>query len=181
MEENTLNLRQSITQSEDTLKQIALSLGYNEADLNKLQERIQAGEPLYKILNLSASVLEDRYKLAYKLYQSGQWQEAEDVFRWLCFFNGTAKANWMGLGASLQGQEKWEEALTAYGLALAWSEEGQIEPLYYIGICHYMLGHKEEAKQAFEETVVGASFKSSKERELVKRACILLDKLEVEN
>lgn len=175
-----LNIQERLAMSQNVVREIALSLGYSEADLDSIQKRLEDGEPLYTLVHIPENVMGERYQQAKKFYDTGELAHAETLFRWLCLFNGTSTAHWMGLGGCLQGQKRWEEALTAYALAVAWSQEGDPKPLYHVGLCQYMLGHKEESKQALEECVVQANSTAPDVRELVRRACTILASLESE-
>lgn len=171
---------ETLEEAQKIVREIARELGYAESQMEELDRRILEGEPLYQIVQLPEKLIEERYAMALQMYKSGQLENAEAIFRWLCLFNGASSSNWMGLGACLHGQERWEEARTAYGMALAWSEEGDPKPLYYLGICNYMLHDMQKAKIAFEEAIAQAGLHESEDRELVKRACAMLEMIENE-
>ena len=180
MSQDVLTAPETIEEAKKIVHEIALELGYSEAQLAELDKRILDGEPLYKIVQMSEDLLEERYQMALDMYKNGKLENAETIFRWLCLFNGSSSSNWMGLGACLHGQERWEEARTAYAMALACSEEGDPKPLYYLGICNYMLNDKKAATIAFEEAVAQAGLSAADDRELVKRACAMLEQIEKE-
>ncbi len=164
--------------ADDMVRSMALRLGYSESQLDALQKRIEGGEPLYQILRIEGTLLDERYTLALGQYKSGKLDRAEELFRWLCLMNGTSSAYWMGLGACLQGQERWGEARTAYALAVAWSPTDDLTALYYLGLCTYQLGDTEATKKALKTFIQRASFDAQYTRELVYRAATILASLE---
>ena len=180
MSQSNLTSPETLEEAKKMVREIAVELGYSASQLDELDKRIQEGEPLYKIVGLQESMVEERYEMALQMFKSGKLENAEVLFRWLCLFNAASSSNWMGLGACLHGQERWEEARTAYGMALAWSEENDPKPLYYLGICNYMLNDKKSATMAFEEAVAAAGFSDQDDRELVRRACAMLEQIENE-
>ncbi|MBQ9405147.1 MAG: hypothetical protein IJU37_00235 [Desulfovibrio sp.] len=178
MSQNSLTSPETLENAKHMVREIALELGYSPSQLDELDKRILDGEPLYKIVVMQESLVEERYEMALQMFKSGKLENAEAIFRWLCLFNGASSSNWMGLGACLHGQERWEEARTAYGMALAWSEENDPKPLYYLGVCNYMLHDMKTATMAFEEAVAVAGLSDEDDRELVKRACAMLEHIE---
>src|SRR5262245_31055472 len=68
---------------------------------------------------LSGESIEALYHIAYTQYKQGKYEDAVGVFRFLTLNDTRSRKHWMGLGASLQMQKKYNEAIEAYELAAA--------------------------------------------------------------
>lgn len=68
---------------------------------------------------LEKSSIELLYNFAYNHYKQGKYGEAVGLFRLLTMADIRSRKHWMGLGASLQFQKKYAEAIEAYHMAAA--------------------------------------------------------------
>lgn len=95
-----------------------------------------------EITKESASVL---YGVAYRFYQSGKYDEAENFFRFLTLTEPLVIKNWIGLGAALQLRKKYQEAIETYASAgiLDALQENPLIP-YYVAQCYHSLGKSEQ-------------------------------------
>lgn len=91
----------------------------------------------------------DLYSMAYYSYQGGRYEDAENFFRLLTSMDIPTPKIWMGLGAALQMQKKYQEAIDAYSAA-ALLEEGEMNPYphAYAADCLHKLGDQQRARLA---------------------------------
>lgn len=59
------------------------------------------------------------YHFAYSHYKQGKYEDAVGLFRFLTIHDTNTRKHWMGLGAALQMQKKYDDAIEAYELAAA--------------------------------------------------------------
>lgn len=74
---------------------------------------------MMKAKHLTEGSAETLYHFAYMQYKQGKYQEATGLFRLLTVSNPKNKKYWMGLGASLQMEKEYDQAIAAYELAVA--------------------------------------------------------------
>ncbi|MBI5274264.1 MAG: SycD/LcrH family type III secretion system chaperone [Chlamydiales bacterium] len=87
------------------------------------------------------------YSLAYSLYNMGDLPQAEQLFRKLIQTKPYDAKHWMGLGAALQMQHLYKEALTSWSMsALLLPNDPQ--PHYYAAECLISLNEPKEAVKA---------------------------------
>ena len=93
---------------------------------------------------------EQFYAHGYALYQSGRAKDAVDVFRVLSARQPFELRFWFGLGASLQEDRSYSEALCAWAMA-ALLEPADPYPHFHAAECAYSLHQKDEALKALAE------------------------------
>jgi type III secretion system low calcium response chaperone LcrH/SycD len=91
------------------------------------------------IPNLSRKKISEIHATAYHLYRHGHYQDAATFFRFLVMFQPNDAKFWTGLGASMQMQNDYQEALHCYQYAI--SIEGQQNCLLhaYAADCYFAL------------------------------------------
>jgi type III secretion system low calcium response chaperone LcrH/SycD len=87
------------------------------------------------------------YAAAYTHYQTGDYLQAGDLFTQLIFSNPFQEKFWRGLAAARQLENKYEEALHAWGLVALLQESDPISH-FHAAECLVSLGNKEEALKA---------------------------------
>ncbi len=97
-----------------------------------------------KISDKSQRVL---YSIAHSSYVSGKYAEASEIFRFLCLIEADSKKHWMGLGASLQMQASYDEALQPYSLA-ACIDPQDPSPHFYAAECLFAMKQYQESCKA---------------------------------
>ena len=95
---------------------------------------------------------EEMYALAYQFYQQRHYQEASHLFRLLVECSPHEGKFWKGLGASLQMQKDYEEALNCYCCCAQLSPQYQQDPYLYVQTadCYFALNQKEAGLKALE-------------------------------
>lgn len=81
--------------------------------------------------HVSEEKIEKFYTLAYAHYTKQNYCEAAHVFRLLVASRPTDSKYWKGLGASLQMQQQYEEALNCY-LSAQMVTKGEPDPYIYL-------------------------------------------------
>lgn len=163
------------------LRDMAKSLGIEADQIDDLVQALISGEPLYKLYSLPEDVINARYALAYNLYGSRKYAEAEQLFKWLCVYQAPNAANWMGLAASRQAQNKFEDAIDAYQMAMVHTCMQDPAPFYYGGICNLRLGKREEGLAAIEAAAFIADPNCPEHKPILERAKLLLEGNKQEN
>lgn len=121
----------------------------------QLEEAVQAilsgQSTLQELKGVTDAQLEAVYSIGFNHYQADQFAEAIPIFSWLCMFNPFQPKFWMGLGAALQMNKSFEEAINAYGFATMTGDSQDPEPYFRIGEACISLGRKQEALAAFAD------------------------------
>ena len=133
----------------------------------------QVDEKLYQAIEdfqgASDDMLEGVYAYAYQFYQSGQLDQGESFFRFLClydFYNGEYA---LGLGAVHQLKREYQKAIDMYALAFVLAR-GDYRPMFHTGQCQLALNKLPVAIECFEMVVKNAS-----DGKLVERAKVYLE------
>lgn len=114
--------------------------------VDQFQEQLAKGEVL-TLPQLAPENLEELYTYAYNYYESGKLSQAINIFRYLTLFEMQRLRNWMGLGAALQMDRQYENALEAYRYALLIESD---DPYLYIHAadCYFGLDQVDEGVKA---------------------------------
>lgn len=117
-----------------------------------LQKYFNSGGTWQDLLELNNDHIEEVYAIGYEHYTEGDLEQALAAFSALIQLNPYAAKHWIAIGATLQAQEKYADALAAYELSLALDEE-RIAPLYYSAQCAYALGENRQCTNLLNEIV----------------------------
>ena len=106
------------------------------------------------------------YAYAYEFYSHGHYEEAQSLFSLLVVKETKNINHWLGLGACMQMQKKYEKALEAYAAA-ALLEVDEINPYphFHAAECFIALDDITSALQALESASTIAN-KDSKYEQL---------------
>jgi len=157
--------------------EFARSFGLPEDNLEEVCQAILGGEPLYSIVGMPQSIIESRYALASQFYQAKKYSDAEPLFRWLCMYEGSAERNWLGLAATLQAEQKYEEAREMYQITALMSGLENPAPFYYSGICFMRENNSEDAITAFQAVLTLANPTNSEHAVFIDRSKALIQAL----
>jgi len=122
--------------------------------------------------------MEAIYSIGYNLYQNGKYDDALNVFKFLCFFDHLEKKYWIGLGAVHQMMGNYEKAIEAYSYA-AFLDLEDPRPAIHAADCHLILGNKEAAESALNAVIEFCS-EDPEKKSYVDRAKTLLGMLKQE-
>ncbi len=133
----------------------------NNEDLNQADDQnmdmmmlefFGKGGTLRELKDMSDDSMEAIYSVAYNLYQSGKYDEAQKIFQFLCFYDHLNRKYFMGLGACQQMMKKYEQAIEIFSFASLLDSDDP-RPILYMGDCHLAMGNKDNAKAAYEKTI----------------------------
>lgn len=124
------------------------------------QEKVQ--EALEKITSLmqqdkpwnpehSNEDLRALYTLAYTFYQEGDFVQAAELFHQLVHLKPLTQKYWLGVGACAQMQQRYTEALQAWGMAAILNATDPT-PHFHAAECYNALQDNEEGMKAVRAT-----------------------------
>ena len=139
-------------------------------------EGFAAGKTVAEMRGLSPDEVEAIYSLGYTYYQVGKLDEAEKVFRFVCFMDHLDSKYWLALGAVLQSKRQLDEAVKVYANILLMNMN-ESRAYYRIAECKLALGNRAEAKEALEMLEKTADVKTAVGREYVAKARKMVERL----
>lgn len=74
--------------------------------------------------------IQSLHGLGYQLYEAQCYEEAGDLFRFLCFFESKVPGNWVALGGAYQHTKHHDNALAAFTMACL-LDPNHPEPRFY--------------------------------------------------
>jgi type III secretion system low calcium response chaperone LcrH/SycD len=110
---------------------------------------------LAAIAGMTEQEIEAVYSLGHGFYGSGAYQDAIDIFRFLCMHRHMDARFWFGLGASSQMVADYQTAVAAYRTCAMLDLSNAQVPLR-AAECFRALGETENMRQALEAVVVVA-------------------------
>jgi len=113
---------------------------------------MKEGGVLRDVRGITKEQMEAIYSVAFNLYRAGKYEDAEKVFKFLCFFDHLEKKFWMGFGAAQQAQKKYETAINAYAYAAVLDVKDPRAPLQAAD-CHIALGNTAQAESALHAVI----------------------------
>lgn len=127
--------------SQEKLEQEELT----QEQLDQLVSLMMRGESMAKLIGMDPDALEGLYALAHNLYGSGNYKDAETVFRALCLYDTNDWRFWFGLGGCRQALDQLQPAFEAYQMASVATAMKNPEPLFYAVKCLLKMGRREDA------------------------------------
>ena len=116
-----------------------------DSDLETIVNSLAHGATIGDVCNISDTQIESLYALAYNLYGSGNFADANTLFQSLCLYRQNDQRFWMGLGGCRQAQEDYKGAIDAYSIAGVVASLADPEPFFFASQCYIRLGDKENA------------------------------------
>lgn len=109
--------------------------------------------------------MEAIYSMGFSFYNTGRYDDAEKVFRFLVLFDHLNAKYWTSLGAVQQVKKLYGDAITSYGYA-SFLDLDNPKPQYHAAECFLALGDKENALSALtaleefcpKETALGREY-----------------------
>jgi len=114
-----------------------------------LLEGLREGATVADLKGVTPDMLEGVYALAHRFYQSGQLEEAETFFRFLCLYDFYNAEYALGLGAVLQLKRDHEAAIGMYAVAQTLALDDD-RPMFHVGQCRLAQGKLQQARECFE-------------------------------
>ena len=135
-----------------------------------------AGKTVAEMRGMGPDEVEAIYSMGYTYYQVGRLEDAEKVFRFVCLMNHLSSKYWLALGAVLQAQRRYEEAVKVYATLLL-SNAREPRACYRIAECKLALGDRAEAQEALAMLQKVADAKTVVGRECLAKAKNLVERL----
>ena len=145
--------------------------------MNGIVDAVLEGATLGEAGGISKETLEAGYGLAFSLYNSGNFKDAETMFQALTIYNHQDERFWMGLGGCRQMGGNLDGAIDAYGMATLSGAMSGPAPLVHAGLCYLKKGDKENAGALFDAAIVLGDAKNAEHRTYQERARAMLDLL----
>jgi len=119
-----------------------------ESSIDQILEHFLTSGGVFKDAHgITDEEIEAIYSVAYNLYENGKYDDALQVFKFLCFFDHLEKKYWLGLGAVHQMLKQYDDAVNAYSMA-AMLDIDDPAPASHAADCLLLAGKKEEAESA---------------------------------
>ena len=115
---------------------------------------------LAAIAGMTGDELEAVYTLAHGFYTAGKYDDAQDVFRFLCMHRHLDPRFWFGFGATCHMQGDIALAVKAYGMA-AMLDPTDPQVSLRAAECFVALGDTKGARIALEGAIMAAGAKSA--------------------
>ncbi|MBV36925.1 MAG: CesD/SycD/LcrH family type III secretion system chaperone [Rickettsiales bacterium] len=100
-------------------------------------------------MGLTDGMVEGIYGHAYRLYNSGQYREASQLFRLLVMLDATTQKYMMGLSACYHLLGEYENALMTYSVAEILNPEDPM-PCYHSSDCYARMGEMDNALEQLQ-------------------------------
>jgi type III secretion system low calcium response chaperone LcrH/SycD len=117
-----------------------------------LLEYFGAGGTLKDLKNMSNDAMESIYSMAYNLYNSEKYDDAQKIFQFLCFYDHFNKKYFLGLASCQCMLKNYDSAIDLFSFA-AILDSTDPRAMLYLGDCHLKNNDKEKAKLAYEVCV----------------------------
>lgn len=140
----------------NTAKQVLGAMGMDKADEEfslKALDHLSKGGVVADLYNLTKEDLEVIYSFALNYYKNEKYDDAVQLFRYLCMNDHLTQKWWLGLGAAQQKATDYAGAVRSYTMATMLDVEDPRPPLHG-GYCLMMLGDNEKAVSAFEHVAM---------------------------
>jgi type III secretion system low calcium response chaperone LcrH/SycD len=129
-------------------------------------------------LGLNDAMVEGIYGQAYRLYNTGKYQDASQLFRLLIMLNPTEAKYAMGLAACFHMLKEYTSAVNTYAIVNVIDAESPV-PYYHASDCYIQMGDSAGALIALEMAVSRAG--SKPEYKILKdRATLTIESLKKE-
>ncbi|MBQ3678982.1 MAG: SycD/LcrH family type III secretion system chaperone [Succinivibrio sp.] len=138
---------------------------------------LQKGASLGELVGLDSDKLEVMYAYAYNLYSSGQYSDAEKLFRALVIYDGSVTKYWIGLAACRENQKAFAEAAELYAMGATMGGLDDPEPMYYSALCRLKADQKENAVAALEFVDIMGNGTNPHDLQIKAKAKALLETL----
>lgn len=148
------------------------------SEIKNLKNQLAKGATGKDLLGLNDQVIEGIYGQAFRLYNTGKYKEASQLFRLLVMLDGTGPKYAMGLAACFHMLKEYSAAAELYTVCGLLDPQSPI-PHYHASDCYIELGDKPSAIIALEMAI-----KRAKDRQefsqLKDRALMTIDSLKEE-
>lgn len=120
-----------------------------ENQSNMMKQLLEKGFKPKDIMGLNDTMVEGIYGQAYRLYNTGKYRDAIQLFKLLLMLNSTDPRYTMGLAACYHMLKEYENAIGAYTLCGVIDPNSPI-PHYHVSDCYLKINDKRSALIALE-------------------------------
>ena len=121
----------------------------NEEEIKAAVDGLLAGGTVRDLKGITTAEIETIYRMGYNFYTTGNYKDADTVFRYLVLLDHTNQKYWTALGSVLQVERKFDKAATAFAYA-GFLDLTNPKPQFYAAQCFLALGDKSSALSALE-------------------------------
>jgi len=139
---------------------------------------VQGGMMPKDMMGLSDAMVEGIYGQAYRLYNTGKYKDASQLFRLLIMLNSTEPKYAMGLAACFHMLKEYKNAVSTYAICGVIDPENPV-PHYHASDCYIHMNDPVSALIALEMAVKRAGDKTEYQT-LRDRALLTIDSLKKE-
>lgn len=170
--------------SEQSLKkaveEIGKKIAKNETiDYAKIErEMAQRAKTPQEMWGLTDPMVEGIYAQAYRLYNTGKYKDASQLFRLLVMLNPTESKFILGLGACFHLLKEYKSAVETYGVCAAVDPDNPV-PFYHLSDCFIQMKDPSSALISLEMAVKRAGDKAEFST-LKDRALLTMESLKKE-
>jgi type III secretion system low calcium response chaperone LcrH/SycD len=163
------------------VEQLGGDLGQQHGkDFQKLSREALAHQMVPKrIMGLSDAMVEGLYSQAYRLYNTGKYKDASQLFRLLIMMDSTEAKFAMGLAACFHMMKEYSNALSMYALCGIIDPESPI-PHYHVSDCYIQMKDNVSAIISLEMAIKRAGEKPEYQA-LKDRALMSIESLRKES
>lgn len=141
--------------------------GHTEAFKSTIEKATRKGTSPKDALGLTDAMVEGVYGQAYRLYNTGKYKEAAQIFRLLVMINSTEPKYAMGLAACFHMMKDYQTAINTYSIVGVIDPESPIS-FYHASDCFMQMGDPVSALISLEMAIKRAGekpeFKTLKDR-----------------
>ncbi len=121
---------------------------------------------------ITTGEMEAVYSLGFNFYNTGRYDDAEKVFKFLVMFDHMTPKYWMGLGSVHQVRKDYKAAVTMYAYA-SFLDIHDPKPQYHAAECFLAMGDLENATSALEALKMFAPKETERGRLYLQKAAEL--------
>lgn len=159
-------------------EEIGSSVGSNKDYQEAIRKAAQKGATPKDAMGLTDAMVEGIYGQAYRLYNTGKYRDASQLFRLLIMLNTTEPKYAMGLAACFHMLKEYRAAIDTYTIVSMINPESPI-PYFHASDCMIQMGDNTSAIIALQMAVKRAGEKPEF-RTLKDRALLTIESLKKE-
>lgn len=148
-----------------------MSEGNDTLSLTEFAKVLEEGNrPLHELKGIRLEEMEAVYALAHDYYQTGRYEDAETLFRFLTMFDHLNEKFWMAYAAVEQVLKNYDKAIAAYAYVCVTLDVHNVKAAYYAAECYLAKGDRENAQSSIEFVNAYADVKTEMGRTFLAKA-----------
>ncbi len=147
--------------------------------MTELAKTLEEGtKPLHELKGIRLEEMEAVYALAHDFYQTGRYEDAETLFRFLTMFDHQNEKFWMGYAAVEQVLRHYDRAIAAYAYVCVVLDVHNVKAAYYAAECYLAKGDRTNAQSSIDFVKEYADVKTEMGRTFLAKAKNLQPRVE---